>query len=81
MLKKNILILVGILLAVLVPAGVFAAANWHCCIEPSCMECTEDLLGCNCDLREKLGMEVCSECSAAGCGLHKEIKEETPACH
>jgi len=46
----------------------FVVANWHCCKPEGCHDCVDDFLGCNCELREKLGMQVCDDCKESGCG-------------
>lgn len=46
----------------------FVVSNWHCCKSSGCDDCDTDFFGCNCELREKLGFEVCEECKDAGCG-------------
>ncbi|HKZ49704.1 MAG TPA: hypothetical protein VJ110_01745 [Candidatus Nanoarchaeia archaeon] len=72
--NKWLLVGIAVSLLIAIPATAFAVSNWNCCIEPSCTECANDVLGCDCELREKLGMEVCGECSAAGCGQHEEMQ-------
>ena len=74
--EKWLLVGIAIALAMVIPISTFAVSNWHCCINPSCQECANDLLGCNCELKEKLGMQVCNECSAHGCGMDAADMEE-----
>ena len=59
-------------LAIFLPTVAFAVTNWHCCTQQGCTECASDVLGCNCELKEKLRMEVCSQCAAHGCGSEHE---------
>lgn len=75
--RKPIFLVILVSLVVFIFVANFVVANWHCCKPEGCHDCINDIFGCNCELREKLGMEVCDDCKEAGCGMeHEEISCE-----